>query len=68
MPKDLTIPETANELRTGKTLIYDLINAGELESYRVGTKLRRISRDSLDAYKQRNRVEPAKAAIDREVG
>ena len=67
MSKDLTIPETADELRTGKTLVYDLINDGELESYRVGARLLRITRDSLDAYKQRHRIEPA-AAFNREAG
>jgi excisionase family DNA binding protein len=67
MSKDLTIPEAADELRAGKTLVYDLINAGELESYRVGARLRRITRDSLDAYKLRHRIEPADA-FNREAG
>ena len=66
MSKDLTIRETAEEFGSGKTLVYDLINAGELESYRVGSRLRRVTRESLDAYKQRHRIVPAKAASQRE--
>ena len=67
MTRDLTIAEAAAELRIGRTLLYDLVNAGEIDSYRVGPKLRRITRDSLDAYKQRHRIEPA-AAFNREAG
>lgn len=46
----LLTPEVAAErLSCGRTKIYELIRAGELESVKVG-RLRRIPEDALAAY------------------
>jgi excisionase family DNA binding protein len=54
--KDLTPAEAAEELRIGRTKLYELICHNELDSYRVGNRLRRITRESMDAFKERNRI------------
>jgi len=45
----LTIEEAAERLGIGRTLMYALVAAGEVESVRIG-RLRRIPTDALDAY------------------
>ncbi|MBN9101137.1 MAG: excisionase family DNA-binding protein [Pseudonocardia sp.] len=45
----LTVEEAAERLRIGRTLMYALVAAGEVESVRIG-RLRRIPTDALDAY------------------
>ena len=65
MHKDLTPNEAADELRIGRTKLYQLIAEGELESYRIGLRLRRITRPSIDDFKQRHRIEPASAPVTR---
>lgn len=45
----LTIEEAAECLGIGRTLMYALVTAGEVESVRIG-RLRRIPTDALDRY------------------
>lgn len=45
----LTVEEAAECLGIGRTLMYTLVMAGEVESVHIG-RLRRIPRDALDAY------------------
>lgn len=45
----LTVEEAARRLRIGRTLMYALITAGEVESVRIG-RLRRVPTDALDEY------------------
>ena len=66
MAKDLTPAEAAEELRIGHTKLYELIAEAELDSYRVGNRLRRITRESLDGYKERHRIVPAEVTGQRE--
>ena len=42
----LTVEEAAEHLAIGRTLMYALVAAGEVESVRIG-RLRRIPRDAL---------------------
>lgn len=45
----LTVEEAAELLGIGRTLMYALVAAGEVESVRIG-RLRRIPRDALVVY------------------
>jgi excisionase family DNA binding protein len=45
----LTIEEAAECLGIGRTLMYSLVTAGEVESVRIG-RLRRVPIDALDRY------------------
>ncbi len=45
----LTVEEAAEHLSIGRTLMYALVAAGEIESVRIG-RLRRIPRDALITY------------------
>jgi excisionase family DNA binding protein len=45
----LTVEEAADRLGIGRTLMYALITAGEVESVRIG-RLRRIPADALERY------------------
>jgi excisionase family DNA binding protein len=45
----LTVEEAARRLRIGRTLVYQLISSGELESVKVG-RLRRVPAESLPEY------------------
>lgn len=45
----LTIEEAAQRLGIGRTLMYALVSAGEVESVRIG-RLRRIPIDALHSY------------------
>jgi excisionase family DNA binding protein len=47
----LTIEESAERLGIGRTLMYALVSAGEVESVRIG-RLRRIPADALTDYVQ----------------
>lgn len=51
----LTIEEAAERLGIGRTLMYALVSAGEVESVRIG-RLRRVPTDALDAYVMRLRT------------
>jgi excisionase family DNA binding protein len=45
----LTVEEAARRLRLGRTLVYQLISSGELESVTVG-RLRRVPAECLAEY------------------
>jgi len=45
----LTVEEAAERLGIGRTLMYALVMAGEVESVHIG-RLRRIPTDALDSY------------------
>ncbi len=45
----LTVEEAAERLGIGRTLMYALITAGDVESVRIG-RLRRVPADALDAF------------------
>ena len=45
----LTVEEAAELLGIGRTLMYALISAGEVESVRIG-RLRRVPIDALERY------------------
>lgn len=45
----LTIEEAAERLGIGRTLMYALVSAGEVESVRIG-RLRRVPTDALETY------------------
>jgi excisionase family DNA binding protein len=45
----LTVSEAAQRLRIGRSLLYELITEGKIESIHVG-RLRRIPPEALDAY------------------
>jgi excisionase family DNA binding protein len=45
----LTVEEAADRLGIGRTLMYALITAGEVESVRIG-RLRRIPANALEKY------------------
>ena len=45
----LTVDEAAEQLGVGRTLLYELVNSGELESVRIG-RLRRIPAAAIAVY------------------
>jgi excisionase family DNA binding protein len=53
----LTVEEAAERLGIGRTLMYALITAGEVESIRIG-RLRRVPTDALAAFVLRLRESP----------
>jgi len=58
-PMLLTIPEAAEQLRIGRTLIYELISAGELEVVHIG----RASRVPLEALRDFVAARRTQAAV-----
>lgn len=58
-PMLLTIPEAAQKLRIGRTLVYELISAGDLEVVHIG----RASRVPLAAVRDFVAARRAEAAI-----
>lgn len=46
----LTVDEAAGLLRIGKTLLYSILQRGELASYKIGGTARRISLAALQEY------------------
>ena len=55
----LTMEEAAECLGIGRTLMYALVMAGEIESVQIG-RLRRVPVDALDGYIARLRARPGK--------
>lgn len=45
----LTVGEVADHLRLSERSVYNLLKAGEIESFKIG-RSRRITRQALDAY------------------
>ena len=50
----LTVPEAADRLGIGRSLLYVLLADGQVESIHIG-RLRRIPADALSAYIERQR-------------
>ncbi|WP_170355731.1 MULTISPECIES: helix-turn-helix domain-containing protein [Ruegeria] len=59
---DLRIADAAAEIAVSDRTIWDLIRRGELVSYKVGPRARRVTRESLDAFRERHVVPPRGAA------
>ena len=57
----LTIPETTRRLNVGRTMTYELIMSGELESVTIG-RARRVPADAVAAYVERLRSATRKPA------
>jgi excisionase family DNA binding protein len=57
----LTIPEVCEALGLGRSTVYELLNAGELESVHI-RRTRRIPYEALLAYVARLRAAAAEAA------
>lgn len=51
-PVLLTVPEVARALRIGRTKVFNLVIAGEIDSVKIG-KLRRIPVSAVYAYTKR---------------
>ena len=51
----LTVDEAAEQLGVGRTLLYELVTSGELESVRIG-RLRRIPSAAIGEYVDRLRA------------
>lgn len=51
----LTVTETHERLNCSRGTIYNLLRAGELESFKIG-RARRIRPESVAAYVERNTV------------
>src|SRR5712691_5653443 len=58
----LTVDEAAQQLGIGRTLMYSLISAGEVQAVTVG-RLRRVPSESLTEYVDRLRADEAKGAL-----
>jgi len=58
----LTVDEAAQRLGIGRTLMYSLISAGEVQAVTVG-RLRRVPSESLTEYVDRLRADEAKGAL-----
>ena len=54
-PLLLTIGQTAEMLGIGRTMVYDLMSSGELESCKLAKKCRRIPYESAVDYVRRMR-------------
>ena len=54
--KSLSTQEVADILHVSKSTIYDLIRRGEINSYKIGRKVR-FTQDDVDAYIARSRHE-----------
>jgi len=55
----LTVERTAQRLEIGRTKVYELIAAGELESIKIGAA-RRIPVEALHAYIERLRADQSR--------
>jgi len=50
-PTDLTVRQTAQTLQISMHSVYELINTGKLESYKVSKRGTRISREQLNRFR-----------------
>jgi excisionase family DNA binding protein len=55
----LTIPETAEAIGLGRSKVYELVSAGEIETVRIG-KAHRVPRDAIERFVEKLRA----AAMD----
>jgi excisionase family DNA binding protein len=58
LTRDLKVREVAEAMSCHVRTVWQLIEEGELDAYRIG-KSRRVTRESFDAFKVRHRVEAA---------
>ena len=49
-PSVLTVNETMDVLRIGRSQCYALLHSGKLKAFRIGKKTWKISRESLEEY------------------
>jgi excisionase family DNA binding protein len=54
-PLLLTIPQTAAVLAVGRTTVYELIGAGDLEAVHIGRSIR-VPVEALESFVERRRV------------
>lgn len=57
---DATIREFCAELRCAPATAWRMINTGQVDAYHVGRRVK-ITRASIDALKERNRIHPKDA-------
>ena len=62
--KSLSTQEVADILHVSKSTIYDLIRRGEINSYKIGRKVR-FTQDDVDAYIARSRHEHSTRPVQR---
>ena len=62
--KALSTQEVADILHVSKSTIYDLIRKGEINSYKIGRKMR-FTQDDVDAYIARSRHEHSTRQVQR---
>lgn len=62
--KSLSAPEVAELLHVSKSSIYEMIKRGEINSYKVGRKVR-FTQDDVDAYIARSRHEQSTRPVRR---
>ena len=55
LEQSLTVPEVAKMLRMSRQTIYNMVKAGDIPHFRVGTKVR-FNRADLDALMQTKTV------------
>ena len=58
-PRGISLKEAWNRIGCKKTKFYNLLHAGEIESYHIGSR-HLIVDASLDAWIERNRATPLK--------
>ena len=46
----LTVPEVADILMVGRNTVYDLLAEGKLKGFRIGKKIWKVPRESLEQY------------------
>lgn len=63
-PLLLTPEQAAELLQVGRTVMFALLDTGEVESVKIG-RLRRIPRDAVTTYVDRIRREQSQPATDR---
>ena len=62
--KSLSTQEVAQILHVSKSTIYELIRRGEINSYKIGRKVR-FTQDDVDAYIARSRHEQSVQPVKR---
>ena len=63
--KSLSTQEVADILHVSKSTIYDLIRRGEINSYKIGRKVR-FTQDDVDSYIARFRLPEGNQPLHRE--
>lgn len=58
---DFTLREACAELRLAPSTMWRMLNRGDVEGYKTGGRMK-ITRASLEGYRERNRFQPTGAA------